>query len=66
LAVLLDDREESAGVKLTDADLIGIPVRLVIGERKIGEGKVEFRRRSDKTSQDLAVADALKTVLEQL
>jgi prolyl-tRNA synthetase len=59
LNVLLDDRPDSAGVKLKDADLIGIPLRLVIGERKFAEGKIEFRRRSDPTSQDLAIGQAL-------
>jgi len=64
--VLLDDRDETAGVKLKDADLIGIPARLVIGERKIGEGKVEFRRRSDPAAQDVPVEEALKRVRESL
>jgi prolyl-tRNA synthetase len=64
--VLLDDRDETAGVKLKDADLIGIPLRIVVGERKMAEGKVEFRKRSEKTAQDLAVADAIKRVSELL
>jgi prolyl-tRNA synthetase len=57
--VLLDDRDETAGVKLKDADLIGIPFRIVVGERKLAENKVEFRRRSEKTSEDLPVDSAL-------
>jgi prolyl-tRNA synthetase len=48
LDVLLDDRDEHAGVKLKDADLIGIPRRIVVGERKIGQQKVEYRRRGYK------------------
>jgi prolyl-tRNA synthetase len=64
--VLLDDRDETAGVKLKDADLIGIPLRIVVGERKIGEGKVEFRHRSEKTAQDLSASDALKAALAAL
>jgi prolyl-tRNA synthetase len=64
--VLLDDRDETAGVKLKDADLIGIPLRIVVGERKMAEGKVEFRKRSEKTAQDLVVADALKRASELL
>jgi prolyl-tRNA synthetase len=63
--VLLDDREESAGVKLKDADLIGIPLRLVVGERKLAEGKVEFRRRSEKSSEDWPIQDALTRLREQ-
>jgi prolyl-tRNA synthetase len=66
LDVLLDDREESAGVKLKDADLIGIPLRIVVGERKIGEGKVEFRRRSEKASEDVPLSDVLKRVTDLL
>ena len=64
--VLLDDREESAGVKLKDADLIGIPLRLIIGERKMAEGKVEFRRRSEKTSEDIPLGNALARIEESL
>ena len=64
--VLLDDREESAGVKLKDADLIGIPLRLVLGERKIAEGKAELRRRSEKTSQDIPLSKATQVVQDLL
>jgi len=62
LDVLLDDRDETAGVKLKDSDLIGIPLRLVVGERKIAEGKVELRQRRQKDSEDIAVAAALAKV----
>ena len=44
--VLYDDREESPGVKFADADLIGVPLRITIGERSLGRGGVEFKRRS--------------------
>ena len=57
--VLLDDRDESAGVKLKDADLIGIPRRIVVGERKVVEGKVEYKRRDEKANQDLPASEAL-------
>ncbi|OPY09435.1 MAG: Proline--tRNA ligase [Syntrophus sp. PtaB.Bin001] len=43
--VLLDDRDERAGVKFKDADLIGIPIRVTIGPKKLAEGKVEIRLR---------------------
>ncbi len=45
--VLLDDRDARPGVKLKDADLIGIPLRVVVGERGMKEGKVEIKRRTD-------------------
>ncbi len=64
LNVLLDDREDSAGVKLKDADLVGVPFRIVLGERKMAENKVEFRRRSEKTSEDVPLSSALARVLE--
>jgi prolyl-tRNA synthetase len=60
--VLIDDRADSAGVKLKDADLIGIPLRLIVGERKLAEGKVEFRRRSEAASEDIPFASALAHV----
>jgi prolyl-tRNA synthetase len=43
--VLLDDRDERAGVKFKDADLIGIPVRVTVGERNLKEGNVEIKER---------------------
>jgi prolyl-tRNA synthetase len=46
IEVLYDDREESPGVKFADADLIGVPLRITIGERSLGRGGVEFKRRS--------------------
>ncbi len=47
LDVLIDDRDERAGVKFKDADLIGIPVRLTIGDKALAEGGVEFKARRD-------------------
>ena len=45
--VLLDDRNERAGIKFKDADLIGIPYRITIGEKNLKEGKVELKARRD-------------------
>lgn len=45
LSVLYDDREERAGVKFNDSDLIGIPKQVVVGERNLKEGKVEIKSR---------------------
>ena len=56
LDVLLDDREDRAGVKFKDADLIGIPYRITIG-KKIADGLVELFDRSSKTSENVKVAD---------
>ncbi len=46
--VLMDDRDERAGVKFKDADLIGIPTRIVIGEKNLKEGLVEIKKRKTK------------------
>jgi prolyl-tRNA synthetase len=45
--VLVDDREERPGVKFKDADLIGVPMRIVIGDKGLAEQSVEFKRRTD-------------------
>jgi prolyl-tRNA synthetase len=56
--VLLDDRDERAGVKFKDADLIGIPFRINVG-KKASEGKLELVTRSKASSQDVAIADVV-------
>jgi len=56
---LLDDRNERAGVKFKDADLIGIPVQIVIGERGLKEGKLEFKIRKTKESSTAPVDEAV-------
>ena len=62
---LLDDRKERAGVKFKDADLIGIPWRIVVG-RDASSGQVELVRRRDRSVQVLGHADALAQLLSQL
>lgn len=54
LEVLLDDRDERPGVKFADADLIGIPQRITVGERGLSDGVVELRRRDSETVEKLA------------
>ena len=48
LEVLLDDRDERAGVKFKDADLVGIPLRIAVGKKGLAEGKVEWKLRRGK------------------
>lgn len=62
--VLLDDRDERPGVKFKDADLIGIPLRIVIGGRGLKEGVVEVKLRSGGDAEKVAVADAVTRVGE--
>ncbi len=57
IEVLYDDRDERSGVKFKDADLIGIPIQVVIG-RAVQDGQVEVRLRTDKSPQRVAIADA--------
>ncbi len=48
LDVIIDDRPERAGVKFKDADLIGFPIQVIIGEKNLQKGKVEIKARSDR------------------
>ncbi|MFM7121172.1 MAG: His/Gly/Thr/Pro-type tRNA ligase C-terminal domain-containing protein, partial [Gammaproteobacteria bacterium] len=57
LQVLLDDRDERPGVKFADADLIGLPHRVTIGDRGLKTGVVEYRRRHDAEQQTLALPE---------
>jgi prolyl-tRNA synthetase len=61
LDVLLDDRDERAGVKFKDADLIGIPYRITIG-KKVGDGLVELFDRRTKQSEDVKISDVVTRV----
>ncbi|HEY8226649.1 MAG TPA: proline--tRNA ligase [Pyrinomonadaceae bacterium] len=61
LEVLLDDRDERAGVKFKDADLIGVPYRITIG-RKTSDGLVELFDRAAKKSEDVKITDIVKRV----
>jgi prolyl-tRNA synthetase len=58
---LLDDRNERAGVKFKDADLIGIPYRIVTG-KALKDGKVEVVKRATKETQELSVTDVVSTL----
>ena len=66
--VLLDDREERPGVKFADAELIGIPLRVTIGPRGLGNGVVEFLDRSDpeKTQAEISVEEVKDFLLEKI
>jgi len=66
LDVLLDDRDTRPGVKFADAELIGIPHRLVISERGIKSGQLEYRHRLDEESRMIAHDDALQLVKRSL
>jgi len=60
--VLLDDRDERPGVAFADMELIGIPHRVVVGERGLKAGQVEYQARRDPKAQLLALQDAVQSV----
>ena len=64
LEVILDDRNERAGVKFMDADLIGIPIRINVG-RKAAEGIVEYKPRGGKEALDLTVEEAIEKIMSK-
>ena len=57
--VLLDDRNERPGVMFADMELIGIPHRIVIGDRGLKDGKIEYQGRRDAQAQSIALQDAV-------
>lgn len=66
IEVLLDDRDERPGVMFADMELIGIPHRLVIGERGLKEGMFEYRGRSDKQSQMIPMKDIMTFITTKI
>ena len=66
LSVLFDDRNESPGVKFNDADLIGLPVRVVVSRRNLGQGVVEIKKRDSSESETVPMDEAAQTVRNYL
>jgi prolyl-tRNA synthetase len=64
--VLLDDREERPGVLFADMDLIGVPHRVVLGERGLGAGNAEYKGRRDEKPQDVPLGAIAGLVREKL
>jgi prolyl-tRNA synthetase len=60
--VLLDDRDERPGVAFADMELIGIPHRVVVGERGLKAGQVEYQGRRDSKAQPFPLQDAVKSL----
>jgi prolyl-tRNA synthetase len=59
IEVLVDDRDERAGVKFKDADLVGIPLRIAVGKKGLADGKVEWKRRDSKDVELVAVDEVV-------
>jgi prolyl-tRNA synthetase len=66
IEVLYDDRMESAGVKLNDADLLGLPVRLVVSPRNLRQNAVEVKRRSDDEAITVPLDETVERVKDLL
>jgi len=64
--VLMDDRDERAGVKFKDADLIGIPYRVIIGEKNLKEGLVEIKERRTGVVEKVKIEEAVEQIIKKL
>ena len=64
ISVLFDERSERPGIKFADADLLGIPLRVTIGDRTLAKNQLEFETRAKKDKQ-LVVADSMLQLLKQ-
>jgi prolyl-tRNA synthetase len=64
--VFLDDRQVSPGVKFKDADLIGIPWQVIIGDKGVKGGVVEFKSRKTKEIRKLNISEAAGKIVESL
>jgi prolyl-tRNA synthetase len=66
IEVLLDDRDARPGVKFADAELLGIPHRIVVGERGLDAGRLEYRHRRAETSEEFPLDAALEFIRPRL
>ena len=64
--VLLDDRKERPGIMFADADLIGVPHRVVIGDKSLANDLVEYKYRAAETAQDMPLDSIAKFLNEQV
>lgn len=66
IEVLFDDRKETAGVKFADADLIGLPIRLTLGNRSYKEGKVEVKLRASGEETSYLIEDLADEIKKEI
>ncbi len=64
--VLLDDRDDRPGVKFADMDLLGIPHRLVVGDRGIANGTVEYKRRGIEAIENIPIDDLIEQLVARV
>jgi prolyl-tRNA synthetase len=63
--ILYDDRDERAGVKFADMDLIGLPWQLVVGPRGLKAGLVELKRRDGGAREEVSIESALSRIMDR-
>ena len=63
IEVLNDDRDERPGVKFKDADLLGIPLRISIGERSLAKGMIEVKNRASDQMTEVSLEEAVEKIL---
>jgi prolyl-tRNA synthetase len=66
IEAVIDDRDERAGVKFNDADLIGFPIKIIIGAKALSENKVELKLRKDKTSSFIAPEEIIREIKKNI
>ena len=66
IEVLLDDRDERPGSMFADMELIGIPHRLVVGERGLKQGEVEYQGRRDEQAQVISLQNCVSFIKSKL
>lgn len=66
IEVLYDDRAETAGVKFNDADLIGLPLRVVVSKRSLKKGGIEVKLRAQKEIRMVSLEDAVQAIQEEI
>lgn len=66
IEVLLDDRNERPGVKFADTELLGIPHRIVVGDRALADGELEYQGRGDSEALRIPLAEAMATLHAKL
>ncbi|HWE37236.1 MAG TPA: YbaK/EbsC family protein, partial [Isosphaeraceae bacterium] len=66
LDVLVDDRDQRPGFKFKDADLIGVPLRVVVGERGLKDGKIEIKWRHESEARQVPAESAAQAILDEV
>ena len=66
IEVLLDDRNERPGIKFADMELIGIPHRIVIGDRSLTEGQVEYKQRTEADAHNIPLHNVIDFLRDKL